>query len=166
MRNYAEISRRSFLGTSAASAAALASGMAPALASGEAPIRAAKAWAVGTWGEFDWCHVWAFDEEQAIRIHALNEGMVDPETGEIERHYDAQRCEAWDDLKSDPTPADWIRANMGHLCSRCGHECSGDCGDGNAVGDEAVCTDCMTLADWDVIDPEYAAELREEQGHG
>lgn len=125
-----------------------------------------KAWAVGTWGEFDWCHVWAFDEEQAIRIHALNEGMVDPETGEIERHYDAQRCEAWDDLKSDPTPADWIRANMGHLCSRCGHECSGDCGDGNAVGDEAVCTDCMTLADWDVIDPEYAAELREEQGHG
>lgn len=72
--------------------------------------------------------------------------------------YEAYRTEAFDG-KSDPTPGDWMRAGIGHVCSRCGYEAHPDSG-GQGIGDEAVCEECITLADWDAIDPEYAAELR------
>ena len=118
-------------------------------------------WAVGTWGEYDWQPVAAESEDDAIRTVASWDGMICPETGKLEKAYDATRCEAWDNLKHHPTPADWLRAGMGHICDRCGYETASD--DGEPIGDIAVCHSCMTVDDWEAIDPEYAAELRAEE---
>lgn len=64
---------------------------------------------------------------------------------------------AWDS-KQCVTNGDWIRAGMGTHCTRCGYETTQD--GGYAIGDDAICEDCMTLADWDIVDPEWAAEFR------
>lgn len=117
-------------------------------------------WAVGTWGEFNWQAVQADTEEDAIRQVAEWDGMVCPDTGEIEVSYDVTRCEAWDKLTKDPTPADWLRANMGHICDRCGYEVCPD--DGHPIGDLAICDSCVTIEEWEVIDPERAADMRGE----
>jgi hypothetical protein len=71
----------------------------------------------------------------------------------------------WDGLK-ETTPADWIRAGMGSVCSRCDNECGG-MGDARVVKvdrkEEVVCEDCMTISDWEQVNPKYAAELREDE---
>ena len=47
--------------------------------------------------------------------------------------------------QADKIAAMRLRAGLCHTCSRCGYETSKyDCG--HAIGDEAVCEDCMTLA--------------------
>lgn len=65
----------------------------------------------------------------------------------------------WDDLDREPTAGDWLTAGMGHTCSRCGEETSVDCGGKNVAG-VAVCEDCMKLPDWEIVDPERAAEMK------
>ena len=52
-------------------------------------------------------------------------------------------------------------------CSRCDWTADGDCGGeasdyGNLVGDDFVCEDCMTLADWQIADPRYYEEQIDE----
>ena len=132
-----------------------------------------SAWAVGTIDNFDWRHVNASTVEEAKRIWLCDEGIrqVCDQPGragcDCEHCYTTanllvERKPEWDG-KEEATRADWIRAEMGACCSRCGEETYGIGDDpGHAVGDEAVCHECMTLADWDVVDPDKAAELREE----
>lgn len=129
------------------------------------------AWAVGSEGEFNWQHIVARTEREAQRIFVCDNGYDDFEEEcahdshedgcdccDVLAAFDAQRIPRWDGL-SRTTNADWLRANMGSLCSRCGYETFREEG-GHPVGDEAVCSDCMTLADWDVVDPQRAAEIR------
>lgn len=136
-----------------------------------APAATRLAWAVGTPGEFDWQHITAGTEDEAIRRYACEtvggDGCEDGGEDDCECEWclvigsvEAQRQPAWDQ-KSETTNADWLRVGMGSFCSRCGYETISEEG-GHAVGDEAVCADCMTLADWDIVDPERAAELRTE----
>ena len=138
------------------------------------------AWVAGTHGEFDWSFIRAELAEEARRLwigektglfkcqsfdSGAQEAAVECECEfcELDRStdVDAERVEQLDAIEN-PTLANSIRIGMGATCSRCGYETSAE-EDGHAVGDEAVCFDCMTLADWEKIDPEMARELRAEQ---
>ncbi|WLA80375.1 twin-arginine translocation signal domain-containing protein [Bradyrhizobium elkanii] len=164
----ADLSRRDLLVGAAAVAAAV---NIPAIV--PAPIAAAEvipAWAVGTPGEFNWQHVVARTADEAKRIFRAEwvtdscEGEEDSPCEECEfctLDVDVQRVHVWDG-KRDVVGADWLDAGLGTYCGRCSYECFADNGAKNVNG-EAVCEECMKLADWDIVDPEYAAELRAEQ---
>lgn len=173
------ISRREALKLGAASIAATVA--APAAFVDEAiatPAPRLPAFVVGTPGEFDWIFVRAATAEAAKRAWLDENGHCHKDHCEADEcackgwdeadacehcfapDIDAERAESLDEV-DNPTPGDWIRAGFGHTCSRCSYETCGDAG-GQGVGDEAVCGDCMTLDDWDAIDPAHAAELRAE----
>jgi len=168
------ISRRQLLTTVAATAAVAALPLISAVADAPlaAPAEVIPSWVVGSSGEFNWRHIVARTQREALRFFAEDLGDYD---GEECGHEDYQEgCECCEavccyevdrvprfDGKATITAADWLRANLGHICSRCSYETFREEG-GHPVGDEAVCSDCMTLADWDVVDPERAAELRAE----
>lgn len=154
------MNRREFLQTTAATAVLAAlpvpvHAIAPAIA---APPVLTPMWAVGSPGKWNWQPIAADTLEEAIRIYAEDNGYIN-EDDEIETELDGQRCKSWD-AKDHILPADWLREGIGHHCDRCGYETDPFSG-GRAVGDEAICEDCLTIADWQVIDPEYAAELLE-----
>lgn len=162
-----DISRREVLLGTAAAVAATALPTMPAIAAPSPEIL--PAWVVGTPGEFNWQHIVARTAEEAERIFRAEwcddscEGEEDAPCGECDfctLDVDHERKPMWDG-KSDVTPGDWLRSGTGHICSRCSYETFPQEG-GHGVGDEAVCADCMTLADWDVVDPEHAAEIRTE----
>lgn len=128
------------------------------------------AWIVGSPDEFDWQLVRAATSDDALRERVTDyTGMSACEPDRLEdecqcefcyytRAFEVERVPSFDAI-AEPTPGDWIRSGSGHACSRCSYETFRDA-DGHGVGDEAVCEECMTLADWDIVDPEYAAELR------
>ena len=154
----AEISRRQFLTTASAIAIAAALPLPSAVA---APLPAPSAtpmWAVGSPGEFNWQPIAADTIEEAIRIFAEDHDYLE-EDGSFTAELDGQRCKSWDGI-GKPGPADWLREGLGTYCSRCDYETFLDSG-GRVVGAEAVCEDCMTIADWRIVDPEYAAEIEE-----
>ena len=153
-------------------AAALAtSASLPVLPSITAPAEIIPAWVVGSEGEFNWQHIIAKTEREACRFFAQECGDYEDECDhdsyqegcdccESISAYDAERKPMWDGKPYDSiSPGDWLRSGTGHVCSRCSYETFPEEG-GHGVGDEAVCEDCMTLADWDVVDPERAAEIR------
>lgn len=158
-----ELSRRDLIvGAVVMTAAANLPAM-PAAAVAQAPV--IPAWAVGTPGEFNWQHIIARSAEQAERIfrneHCDFECDEDSPCGECEGctlDLFAERKPDWDG-KVEVSSGDWLRSGSGSMCSRCSYETFPE-EDGHAVGDEAVCSDCMTLADWDIVDPERAAEMR------
>jgi hypothetical protein len=129
-------------------------------------------WLVGTPGEYNWQAVRALTEVEA-RLRWVCDFVGDDKCddgGEPKddcdcdfccnfRDVDAQRYPQLD-AKDTITPADWLKVGVGHVCSRCGEEAGPD--DAHAVGAEAVCEYCMKLADWDIVDPERAAEIRED----
>jgi hypothetical protein len=130
-------------------------------------------WMVGTPGEFDWQAIRAMTEHEARMAWVCEKvGTDECENGaeptpECDCEFccelsgvEVERKPALDAI-ADITPGDWLRNGMGHICSRCGYETFDEEG-GHAIGDEAVCADCMTLADWDIADPERAAEMRAE----
>ncbi len=126
------------------------------------------AWGVGTPGEFNWQHIIARTSEIAELIFRKEnvefECEEDAPCGECygcTLEVIAERKPVWDGIVN-PTPADWLRAGFGTYCSRCGYEAYPE-NDSHPVVDEAVCEECMTIADWDVIDPKHAADLREEE---
>lgn len=48
------------------------------------------------------------------------------------------------------------------FCARCDAPVyADDDGSVQLVDGKPVCDDCMTLDDWDIVDPEFAAELRD-----
>jgi hypothetical protein len=148
--------------------------MAPIPAAAVAPVAAPlPAWTVGTSGEFDWQMVRALTEKDARLLwasdftgdDACEDGGPPKDDCECDlcskfRCAEVNRVEQWDSL-DEVKPADWLRVGFGHVCSRCGYETFREEG-GKAVGDEAVCEECMTVEDWDAVDPERAAELRAE----
>lgn len=165
------MNRRDFLMTSTAAAIAAAMPAPPAIA---LPKPLAPAWIVGTPGEYDWQFVRAATADDArlewvrdiLCVDSCEEEGSDPAECDCEFCYnlrgaDATRMKRWDESPMEPTPGDWIEAGMGHTCNRCGEETHPDCG-GRNVNGEAVCEDCLELADWDIIDPEIAAEMRAE----
>lgn len=162
-----DISRREVLlgAIAVTAAAALPTIPAPAAMAPEA----LPAWAVGTPGEFNFQHIVAKTAEEAEKIFRAEwcddscEGEEDAPCGACDAcclEVNATRVEIWDG-KKDTTSGDWLEAGMGTYCARCSYECFADNG-AKPVNGEAVCEECMTLADWDIIDPEHAAELRAE----
>ena len=166
-----DLSRRDLI---ASAAAALAVSALPAAAEViAAPAsEVVPAWVVGTPGEFDWQHVTGRTAEEAIHNFmcetiggtGCEEEDIAPETGcECEwcstiGGLEAERKPAWDGI-AKTTPADWLRAGLGTICCRCGYETFPEEG-GHPVSDKAICEECMTTADWDVVDPSRAAEMR------
>lgn len=75
-------------------------------------------------------------------------------------YAEAERIKTWDGKpEGSASNADWLNAGMGSNCSRCGYECSSREGTGHAVVCDAVCGDCMTIADWRVVNPKHAAKF-------
>lgn len=167
----AELSRRELLVGAAAVAAAA---NIPAIIPSPAAAPALPAWVVGTPGEFDWQFQVGRTAEEAIRNYVCeivggdgceeaNDPDCDCEWCYKIKSVEAERKPMWDGKREDEiAPGDWIRSGTGHTCSRCSYETFPEEG-GHGIGREAVCSECMTLADWDIVDPEHAAELRAEQ---
>lgn len=127
------------------------------------------AWVVGSEGEYNWQHITARTEREALKLFAEDCGDYEEDCGHVEYQdgcdcceeifqYTAERKPMWDGRR-EVSPGDWIRSGTGHICSRCSYETSPDEG-AHGVGDEAVCEECMELADWDIVDPDRAAEIR------
>lgn len=166
-----KISRREIMVMSAA--AAMSAAIPPAIAAvvPAAPSLDLKAWAVGSCdGEWDREHIVAKTRAEARHLWAGSwsagkcnckddPGVTCDYCCAIDR-AEVLRKPQWDG-KEKLTRGDWIRGGMGTYCSRCANETYGEEG-GAAIGDEAVCEDCMTLADWDIADPSKADEIREE----
>jgi hypothetical protein len=78
----------------------------------------------------------------------------------------ADRVKALDPYEGEPVP-DKVKYKLGFWipdCARCGwspdNDCGGEASDyGHIVGEDFVCQDCMTYADWRIADPQYADEL-------
>lgn len=141
----ANLTKRRFL--AGASGIAMTAIAAPQIITGiaeavSAPKPLIPMWAVGTPGEFNWQAIRAATEDEAIRFWRDDNGDDDDELDIL-----AERKPAWDSIKH-PSAGDWLRVGMGHTCSRCGYGTSADEG-GNAIGNEAVCHDCMTSAKCD-----------------
>lgn len=172
------LTRRGLLiGSSAvAVAAALPSITAPVVAkAAKAPL---PTWIVGTPGESDFEVIRAATREAAIRFRAEacefdDDPDADPASGEggeaceccacTDRGgYEATRVAAWDGRpEASITNGDWVDVGFDGICDRCGDPASRD-DNGHNIGGKAICGDCMTLADWEIVNPEYAAELRAE----
>lgn len=108
------------------------------------PAPALLTFIVGTPGEFDWRPVFARTAEEAFeeRFGGCFDDDEEPDINEY-----VTRVKEWDGkAEEELTPAAWLKQGFGYCCCRCGDECYG--GDGGAtVGDEAVCEQCLTLAD-------------------
>jgi hypothetical protein len=165
-----ELSRREALAFGAATIAASAIPAAAIPAVEAVPSAPALAWSVGTPGEFDWQAIFAKTEDEARRMWVEDyaglsccevEGQPDECDCDFCIHFhsaEVTRVKKWDG-KTEVTPAEWLIAGMGHICSRCEEETAIEFG-GHPVGKEAVCEDCMTLGDWDIVNPKRAAEIR------
>lgn len=174
------ISRRALLlGTSAVAVAATlpAVPVAPAVAKVAKPVL--PTWIVGTPGEWDGEVIRAATREAAVLLRCDEcefDGDADanPADGEggpececetcyAGRGYEATRVAEWDGRPMESIGGgDWLDVGCEAICDRCSYETSEDAGGRNISG-KAICEDCMTLADWDIVDPERAAELRAEQ---
>ncbi|TCN30294.1 hypothetical protein [Sinorhizobium americanum] len=164
------LSRRAFLSGVAAVA------IVPALPSIAAPAAAPAAVAAaevlptfvcGTPDAFNWRPYAARTAEEAIGQWLDEQGLYDPEE-RADADVQAERVSQWDGRsEADIKAADWIKAGLGHCCSRCGGETCADDG-AEAVGDEAVCDYCLTFADWVHIGDDAAldelADLIADQG--
>jgi hypothetical protein len=153
------ISRRDVLIGAAAVAATAHLPAAPVIM---APAEVLPAWVIGSEGEFNWQHIIARTEREALKMFAADCGDYEEECDccDVISGYMAERKPMWDGKKyNEITPGDWLRSGTGHICSRCSYETFREEG-GHGVGAEAVCSECMKLADWDIVDPEHAAEIR------
>lgn len=142
------LSRRAFL--SGVATMAIAPSL-PAIASPAAPPVAAAAetlpmFVCGTEGDFNW-RAYAARTADEARSMWLDEEVGDDEEEREGYALLAERVPKWDGLsEAEIKPADWLDADLGHCCSRCGWETHRDEG-ARAIGDEAVCAECLTFAD-------------------
>ncbi|EHK56833.1 hypothetical protein [Allomesorhizobium alhagi] len=151
------LSRRSFLASASAAAVVAtmpAGGAALAASPASAPAAVLPAFVVGTPGEYDWHAYVAENAEQAFRMWVQDRG-------DDECEFDPEfvtRMPAWDGRDPDTIrPADWLRADLGHCCERCGYETHSDSG-AQIVAGEVVCEECLTFADRVLCDPEDALD--------
>lgn len=167
------MSRREVLIGAAAVGAAVSL---PAVAGGTAwTTPPMPAWSVGTPGEWDWQVIKAATEHEAKIAWLSDMHSIEPcekcaghpvegcecEAAEYMSGIDADRRPEWDGKTVVAGDATWFSAGLGAYCGRCGSEAFRDDG-GRAVKAEVVCEDCMTIEDWDVVNPERAAEMRAE----
>lgn len=156
------LSRRAFLTSTAALAIVPAL---PAALSAAPAVAVAKpattVWVGGHYGEFDWHPFHGESKRDVIRqlLHYHGHGndeeieatmtMTDEELdAELKAmDMDVSRAPVMDGMEPDEIKAHhWIRAGMGAHCSRCDYECDAESG-ARAVGEEAVCEECLTLED-------------------
>lgn len=166
-----ELSRRGILGSALGLIVARflpAASVAPVAA---APAKALlPAWIVGTPGEPDHEVVRALTREAAIAFRCDDcdgddDGLINQPGCECyaccERgNYEATRVAEWD-AKPIVTDGDWMAAGFETRCDRCDYEVSYDLG-GRVVQGKPVCDECLTLAEWRLVDPERAAEMEAE----
>jgi hypothetical protein len=175
-------SRREFMTLAGAAVAAPLLPAAPAVGAPVAVTEIAAplmAYVVGTPGEYDAQAIWATSPRAAYEEWAHDHKGILCADGacEICENYDSPdgplkhacscdhneyvtRVKVWDELDHEPTPGEWIDVGIGHICQRCDWETSAD--DAYNISGEAVCYECMTLADWKIASPErYQEELEE-----
>ena len=157
-----------------AGAAGFAAAALPSSSCLDVPIAAAPlpAWAVGTPGDWDW-HAISAPTERAAKLLWCEEtvGADTCEGGPVIADncrcdfcqafssIEAQRRPEWDGKGVTVGDIDWFESGFGTYCARCSYET--DSGDGgHFVNGKAICIDCMAQEDWEVVDPEYAAEMR------
>ncbi|WP_075292615.1 hypothetical protein [Pararhizobium arenae] len=154
------LNRRAFLTSAAALAVTPAIPAQLLAATAPAAVSVTTIWVGGHYGEFDWhpfhakdrldalrqlLHYHGWNEEEIGRALTLPEDKLAKELSSAE--IDVARAEAMDGLQVDEIKAHhWIRAGMGACCSRCSYECDAESG-ARAVGEEAVCEECLTLED-------------------
>lgn len=148
------ISRRAFLSSTAA---AVVAPLLPTVAAPELVVGVdlasgpdLVAYYVGTPGEFDGEAIFAASPQEAFKEWVFSK-WGDEEDHPFNEEF-VNREPRWDRLKK-VTPADWIRVGLGHVCDRCGYETCADQG-ARAVGTEAVCEECLTIADRVAIEPD------------
>ncbi|MER9710204.1 hypothetical protein NKJ13_08035 [Mesorhizobium sp. M0174] len=113
--------------------------------------------AVGTPGEYDWISVTAKSAEEAWAQWCDHQGYGLAEERVFCADY-VTRVPQWDGKDPDSIrPADWLKANLGHCCERCGYETHPESGARIIAGD-VVCEECMTFADRLVDDPDDAVD--------
>jgi len=130
-------------------------------------------WAVGTPDGWDWLPIKAETAREA-RLQWVCEqiGHDDCESGEPPdcdcercekfRASEVRRVEEWDGAEIGVGSPQWFDAGLWGHCSRCGYE-MGTNDNGEIVGAEPVCHECMSVDDWEAVDPERAEELREQK---
>ena len=163
------MTRRFLLAAAAvtAGASALPAPLAAQAAPVVAPPAPLPAWCVGTPDKFNWQVIRAATAEDAIlewrqEASGLSACACLP-GGEGECEFcwhsdlDAIRAPSIDTIP-DPKPGDWIRAGMGAYCARCDNEAFAE-GGAIALGDDAICEDCIDPEDWKDADPARYAEL-------
>lgn len=159
-----DVSRRTALALAVGAAAAPL--LPEAIAAPVAPaVPLFPAWSVGTPGEYNWKTFFAATKDRAIELYRQamidDDGMDEDTAAECDLEAnDMKHFEPDTEGEHYMTAQDAYDAGWGHICDRCGVEESPSMW--RPVSDKAVCDDCMTLADWQIIDPEHAAELREE----
>ena len=151
------MNRRQLLMGAAAAAIAPSLPRLPAAAMPASPVPSPRlAFIVGTDGEFDWIKVWARSAEEAIQAWYVERGI---EPDEDCFAPECERVPAWDSKNAGSLkPADWINAGLGHTCARC-HGEAGPWDGARAIGDDAICSYCLTIADLVALgDDEAVAE--------
>lgn len=167
------ISRRGALGLALG---ALAAPIVPPVAAAETELL--PIWAVGVEDYPNWRMIAAKTLERAIQIFkeeeggGLCEGCDGLRCAELNVDGDCEHsgvcgnaihpnCVTPVDTEGDigATKVDMKNAGWTHNCDRCHYDTPQDW---EIVGDEAVCADCMTIEDWEIVDPQHATELREE----
>ena len=146
------------------SAAALAPALPPlpvaalTMAPPRVPTSALLTFIVGTPGEFDWRVQLAESAEHAFRLRFGDDYFEDGDPS-IDLNEHVTRMSRWDGTpEKDITPAMWLRAGMRYCCTRCGNETYSEEG-GLAVGEEAICKDCLTFTEKLVFDEDNVVEL-------
>lgn len=130
---------------------------APALAAEEARAVALPAWSVGTPGENNWQVFFCRTKEEAIALWRDWEN-------DDEEWIEAKREPKFDNPdNADPTDTTRFAAGWTVYCNRCSTEVQRDDGESEVLENgDVVCTDCMTIDEWEKRDPDRAAEMREE----
>lgn len=170
----AETSRRNFL---ALSGAAIAASVVPFTAATTPIATVAKpllpAWVVGSDDNWNYRVIRAATEHDArVRWMSAEEGTdgkceedrpfneeCDCDECRLYFSADATRHPEWDDKSVKIGDQHWHAAGLGSHCARCSEEAFDHDG-AKFVANSVVCCECLTLADWDIVDPERAAEMR------
>lgn len=167
-------------GVAAAAAAALGlpAAAAPAIGVDGGATDDLSSFAVGTPGEWDWRVIRARTEDDALLRWIeeysgetkcsgdANDPDFEPDYCECEfcrltRAIEAERHPEWDGKPVETGDATWFMSGLGANCSRCSYETFLE-EDGRVVDEKVVCHDCMTIADWEKVDPERARDMRDE----
>lgn len=135
-------------------------------------VKPLPAWQVGTPGEMDWRVIFAEDEKTALREWFAEEygdypgnvcdgpcSLDDCEC--FSPSAEAKRQPKFDNLlNAEPDDIEKFRAGWTVHCDRCDYEAMREDGS-HVVGNQVICENCLTLDDYKICDPEYAAELIE-----